>query len=252
MKNHIFHGDWLIKSLCALLVIAAPAAFAQPWVSFDDNTRYMALGDSLSAGYAAKPATQGFVFRLYRMGVVDHLNNTLFCAAAVPGAASGDVLQHQVPQVPLFFKQTGVPYRKVVTLTVGGNDLFLVDDLTDPAKVYQMLVNYAGNLSAILGSLAVMPDVKIYVGNLYDPNLPVPGSGLLIQAMNQVIAGVVQQVSAQIPGRVFLVDLHTAFQGRNGLLLIEKHGAAPDQVHPSDEGYEVMAQAFAGAMGKTR
>jgi lysophospholipase L1-like esterase len=55
-------------------------------------------------------------------------------------------------------------------------------------------------------------------------------------------------VVALFPNNVVLVDIHAAFLGRSGLLLIEKHGAAPDQIHPTDAGYLVMAQAFEDAI----
>jgi len=226
------------------------AAAAQPWVTFDGNTRYMALGDSLSAGYAAKPATQGFVFKLYQMGVIDNLNNMLFCAAAIPNATSTDVLTYQIPQVHLFFKDTGSPYRKVITLTVGGNDAFSVvkpDGTVDIAAIPAMLANYGQNLTAILGSLVSMSDdVQVYVGNLYDPKLPIAGSEVIVGLMNQVTL----QVTTAFTGRVVLVDIYSAFQGRKGLLLIEKHAAEPDQIHPTDAGYNVMAKAFADAIGR--
>lgn len=131
----------------------------------------------------------------------------------------------------------------------GGNDVLSVlnpDGTVNLPAIYPILQNYGQNLAAILGTLASMPDAKIYVGNLYDPKLPVAGSDLLIQGMNQVTAEVVQS----FPGRVVLVDLYAAFQGRSGLLLVEKHGAAPDQIHPTDSGYGVMARAFADAISR--
>ncbi len=107
------------------LLVTAPAS-AQYWTSFADNTRYMALGDSLSAGYGAHPATQGFVYQLYQSRAIDKVNNLLLCNVGVPNAMSADVLAYQVPMVPLFFAETGATYRKVITLTVGGNDLFQI------------------------------------------------------------------------------------------------------------------------------
>jgi lysophospholipase L1-like esterase len=86
----------------------------------------MALGDSLSAGYGAHPATQGFVYQLYQSGVIDNVNNMPFTNVGVPNATSSDILTFQVPQVGLFFADTGQSYRKVVTLTVGGNDLLQI------------------------------------------------------------------------------------------------------------------------------
>jgi lysophospholipase L1-like esterase len=249
MKLRIGHYSVLIGMLIVLL-LAAPAAWPQAWASFDNDTRYMALGDSLSAGYKAKPATQGFVFQLYQSGAIDNLNNLLFCAAAVPGATSNDVLNYQIPQVHLFFSDSGVSYRKVVTLTVGGNDVLSVlnpDGTVNLGAIPGMLQTYGQNLAAILGALSSMPgDVRVYVGNLYDPKLPVVGEEGIISIMNQVTA----QVVSAFPGKVVLVDIFSAFQGRSGLLLIEKHGAGAFEVHPTDVGYHVMAAAFADAIGK--
>ncbi len=247
MKTRILRSAVLGGAFGLIALTMCREASAQPWVSFDNNTRYLALGDSLSAGYGAKPVTQGFVFRLYQSGSIDNLNNLLFCAGAIPNARSSDVLNYQVPQVPRFFKNTGMPYRKVVTLTVGGNDALSVlgpyGDIDFPA-IPGMLATYGGNLYAILANLTASGDVRVFVGNLYDPKLPVPNAGLLIDAMNQVTADVVKL----FPGKAVLVDLHSAFHGRNGLLLIEKHGAAPDEIHPTDAGYGVIASAFKDAI----
>ncbi len=241
-------SHWRISTIALAIAAAIPAAWAQPWVSFDNNTRYLALGDSLSAGYAAKPATQGFVYRVYQSGAVDNLNNLLFCDAAVPNTTSAEVLHYQVPQVPFFFKETGQTYRKIVTLTVGGNDAFTVvgpGGQIDPGAVLAMLQAYAANLGTILGTLvSEFPDLRIYVGNLYDPRLPIPGEEVLVNLMNQTTAAVV----AAFPNNAVLVDIHAAFDGRSGLLLLEKHGSAPDQIHPTDAGYGVMAKAFEDAI----
>ena len=230
----------------ALSGFAATAA-AQPWTSYADNTRYLAIGDSLSAGYEAKPVTQGFVYQLYQGGVIDSLNNLLFCNMSVPGARSIDVLSHQVPQAQLFFDQTGKSYKKVVTITVGGNDALALLDPSGNINLGQvpgMIQAYGNNLAAIFGSLvAANPDVRIYVGNLYDPKLPIPGADLLIAAMNQATA----TVAGFFPANVTLVDVHTTFDGRSGLLLVERKGAGFN-IHPTDAGYRVMTNTFADAI----
>jgi lysophospholipase L1-like esterase len=224
------------------VLLTAPAAWAQYWVSFEDHTRYMALGDSLSAGYGAHPATQGFVYQLYQGGVIDNVNHTLFCNASVPNATSADVLAYQVPQVGLFFFNTDTPYRQVITLTVGGNDLLQILGGADPTGVMTQL---GGNLYAILLSLVTrFPTAQLYVANQYDPRLPVPNAGQLITAANQVIADVVEA----FPNTATVVDVFSAFEGRSGLLLVEKNGADQLQVHPTDAGYRVMAKAFADAI----
>jgi len=240
-----FRGVPLVAALMFLTL--AGAANAQTWASFDDNTRYLALGDSLSAGFEAKPVTQGFVFKLYQSGAIDSLNNLLFCAAAIPNATSADVLHYQVPQAHLFYANTGKSYRKVITLTVGGNDALSLLDAggnIDLAGVPGMIQNYANNLAVILGSLvAGFPDVQIYVGNLYDPKLPIAGADVLVAYMNQTTA----TVTGLFPANVTLVDIHSAFQGRSGLLLVEKKGVGFN-VHPTDAGYHVMSNTFASAI----
>ena len=236
------HGT-VIVVLCLGVVMTASAAYAQYWVSFADDTRYMALGDSLSAGYGAHPSTQGFVYGLYQSGVIDNVNNTLLCNIGVPNATSGDVRAYQVPQVALFFADTGIAYRQVITLTVGGNDLQQILGGADPATVLNTL---AVNLSAILGTLGGnFPLAQIYVANQYDPGLGLPGEAGLIAAANVLIA----QVVGSVPNAT-LVDVFSAFQGRSGLLLVERKGADQLQVHPTNAGYQVMQKTFADAIGK--
>ena len=84
-------------TLAALIValVAGVAAAQQP--APDDATRYLAMGDSIAAGYKAQPATQGYAFVLYQSGVFDHVSRTVFNNIATVGATSQDVLDHQVP-----------------------------------------------------------------------------------------------------------------------------------------------------------
>ncbi len=195
--------------LTALFFVLTPLAQAQPWVSFDTHTRYLAMGDSISAGYGAMPATQGFTYNLYQSGAIDNVNNTLFCVEAVPGARSQDVLFYQVPQAHLFLDDTGKPYRKVITLTVGGNDLLQVLAGADPTAV---LTAFGHNLGLILGVLhSQFPDAQIYVANYYAPELPVPGEKDFVLALNQTIALVAASLQTSA---VTVVDVFSAFQGR--------------------------------------
>jgi len=235
--------------------LAFGGAFGQsPQLLEDDATRYTVLGDSIAAGYKAQPATNGFAYRLYNMGVFDRLPHTLFCNSAVPGATSFDVLNYQVPQ-------TLIPYAlggfnpKYVVMTVGGNDLLkiLAWVATHPgytleelmAVVTQVLIDFGYNLGVILSQLTTgLPDVKIFVANLYlipELDVLVPGTGLIIQAFN----GTVSTVAGYFPSRVFVVDIYTAFEGRNGLFLVDRHGASPTEVHLTNAGHAAMARAFA-------
>lgn len=108
-----------------LLLTAVPVFPQSPQQFADDATRYMALGDSIAAGYKAMPVTNGYTFRLYQDAVFDRIPHTLFNAAAVPGATSAEVLSYQVPQAVMPFAIGGFN-PKYITLTVGGNDLLAI------------------------------------------------------------------------------------------------------------------------------
>ena len=227
---------FIILTIAICMLVPAAARAELPW-QFDTHTRYMAMGDSLTAGYGAIPATEGFVYLLYRTGVFDTVPNTLFCNAGVPGATSSDVLAYQVPQAIRDF------HPGVITLTVGGNDLVRIMDGADPAAVLHDFQNNLVQIFMALRSAPELQNTKIYVGNLY--SIPeIPASETIVPIFNQVVAGVAANFGVPV------ADVYSAFQGKNGLLLVERHGADPLQIHPTNAGYRVMAKAFEDVIPK--
>jgi lysophospholipase L1-like esterase len=254
----------LSRSSILLIVFAAClgaspsyASDRAPQIIADDATRYMALGDSLAAGYLALPVTRGYTYRLYDTESFDAVSHTLFCNAAVPGATSRDVLLHQVPQALI---GVGGFNPKYVTLTVGGNDLLsilhYIQTNPDPATVVpfatQVITQYGQNLAAILFQLRMgLPNAKVFVANQYSlPEIEarVPLAAPLIQFFNDVVA----QVIGQFPSHVYLVDVHNAFLGRKNLMLGGITGVSPFEIHPTNKGYHVMAQAFTEVIEQKR
>jgi lysophospholipase L1-like esterase len=241
-----------VAVLVLTTAIAAAPAFAQsPQQLAVDATRYMAMGDSLAAGYKAQPVTQGYAFLLYQNGVFDRMPSTLFNDIAAVGATSADVLAYQVPQALIPAARGGFQ-PEYITLSVGGNDIALLRQaaasappLVLQALVQETLLAYTQNLAAILGQLAVnLPGVKIFVANQYtvpEIEAQIPGGAQFIAAINAATAGVV----AGFPHTAYLVDVYEAFLGRTGLLLIERHGASAFEVHLTNAGHRVMADAFA-------
>jgi lysophospholipase L1-like esterase len=234
-----------------LFMAAATNAPARAQVVADDATRYMAMGDSIAAGFKAQPATNGYAFLLYQSGVFDRVPHTLFNDIAAVGATSDDVLQFQVPQALIPASRGGfVP--QFITLTVGGNDIAAIrmfvatnpDPLALQAFIAQTLASYGSHLTAILQQLVVaLPTAKIFVGNQYSvPEIEelFAGGTEVLDAFNQTTAGVV----AAFQGHAYLVDVHSAFLDRNGLLLIERRGASTFEVHLTNAGHRVMAKAF--------
>jgi lysophospholipase L1-like esterase len=212
----------------ALLFSVTVATAELPW-QFSEHTRYMVMGDSLSAGYGAIPQTQGYAYRLYQQGVFDVTNKTIFSNSSVPGATSADVLAYQVPQA-LMFKPD------VITITVGGNDLTAILGGAEPELI---LTKFGNNLFFILKQLVDETDAVVYISNLYTIS-EIPGADLVVPAFNQVVAG----VASAFGDRVYVADTYGAFEGRNGLLLIDRHGAGMFEIHPTNAGHKAMAEAF--------
>jgi lysophospholipase L1-like esterase len=244
---------WIVLFMAAASVPARAQAVA------DDATRYMAMGDSIAAGFKAQPATNGYAFLLYQDGAFDRMPHTLFNDIAAVGATSDDVLQFQVPQALIPASRGGfVP--QFITLTVGGNDIAAIrtfvatnpDPLVLQAFIARALASYRSHLMAILEQLVVaLPTAKIFVGNQYSvPELEAlfPGGADVLEAFNLRTAGVV----AAFQGHAYLVDVHAAFLDRNGLLLIERRGASAFEVHLTNAGHRAMAKAFADVIDENQ
>ena len=140
--------------LLVVLMVVGLAHADPDRYTFSNNTRYLALGDSLAAGQGALPATHGYAYLLYLKGVYDRELNTTFANAAVPGAKSSDVLAFQVPQAIRIFK----PH--VITISVGGNDLLRI--LNEGADPIVVLMEFQGNLTNILCDLRqALPQTRV-------------------------------------------------------------------------------------------
>jgi lysophospholipase L1-like esterase len=226
------------RAAVVALVVASSAAFAeQPW-TLSNNTRYLSMGDSLAAGYGAIPTTQGYAYLLYQGGTFDAITNTIFANAAVPKVTSADVFAYQVPQASIF-------EPNVITISVGGNDLLKI---LNGAPAGPTLVDFATNLTQILSVLRdELPDSRIFINNLYDiPEITanIPGALQIILEFNRIVSEVAQESGVRV------ADVFSAFEGRTGLLLIERNDADQLEVHPTNAGYRVMATAFQAAAGQ--
>ena len=202
-----------------------------PW-KFEEHTRYMVMGDSLGSGYGAIPQTQGYAYQLYQSGIVAKAPQTLFCNASVIGVTSADVLAYQIPQAYVFKPD-------VVTLTVGGNDLAKI--IEGNALPEAALAEFQNNLSNILYHLVIELRATVYISNLYVIDR-IPGAEQIIPVFNQIVAGVANGYG------VAVADIYVPFQEKRGLLVIERNGASPMEIHPTNAGHTAIAKAFTEVM----
>lgn len=232
--------DKFCRGVLIGLLFASSTVFAGNPAGLDDNLRYLSMGDSYAAGKGAIPVTSGYAYLLYHGGVFASIPNTTFANSAMPGTTSTDVLLYQVPQV-IKFK----PH--VITMSVGTNDLKRA--LGPGADIPGILTKLGQNMESILCQLrdtmaAQGIDVLIIAGNYPDyPWLSAvnPQVRVLMQQANAVLATKAQKCGARV------ADVFTAFDGKNGLFLYYREGADPNEGHPTNAGYRVMAKAFEDA-----
>lgn len=237
--------------------MAAVPAFGQ--ISFQATGAYAGLGDSVAAGTGAMPATNGYVYELYERGVFGPRQTTAFANAAVRGARSWDLRDHQVPQI---LCATMVQRPTVVTITAGANDLFGGDlDVSGIALRVAQAVNLLLNnpllptpvLDPVTGQpCPALAGVTILVSNYYSVPHPDPlvfqQLDLLLQGFAQALQLWLAQVQVPPGARLAIVDLYTPSLGRQGLVQIERRlgfsGPLAFDPHPTNLGHAFIAREF--------
>jgi len=254
-------------SFFLLLAALLMPALANAQINFPKSAYYLAMGDSISAGEGAMPVTQGAVYRLYDQGVFAAKQDLDFSNIAIRAARTWEVLNYQVPEAICL---TGYQ-ATVVTITVGANDFFreieqghfppdVAGIAMRSADIVNRLLNGASYVDPQTGQArlcAGLPNVTVLIANNYTLPHPDPTTSALLdlaaRGYAQYLQGFLSSVPVPAGSRVGIVDLYTAFEGRNGLLLIQKKngitgpGPFDFEVHPTNAGHVVIAQEFARA-----
>ena len=114
------------------------------------------------------------------------------------------------------------------------NDLTAIITGADPNLV---MYDFIQNLSQILHKLVVELGAEVYISNLYTIS-DIPGADDVIPVFNQIVVGVANSYGVPV------ADFYTEFEKQKGLLLIDRHGASPLEIHPTNAGHKAMAVAF--------
>ncbi len=188
--------------------------------------RYVAIGASDTVGIGASdPATGSWPARIASLLPP----GSAFVNVGVSGSIA---LQARTAQLPGAIAQRPT----VVSIWLAVNDM---NATIEPAS-------FANDLGAIVDGLVSGTEAKIFVGNVPDVR-PVPAYKdadkvalfRLITAYNSAIAA----IAAKHPGRVVAVDLFTG-----SAELVSTMTVSGDGFHPSDAGYQLIADRFAAAM----
>lgn len=282
---------WLIRTAALALaaglgagLAAAPASIAAAASDAGPTSAtgwYLALGDSLAAGYQpfqGEDRDGGYVGPVLSE-IRDTSPKTKLVNLACPGATSttmrqgGDRCSYeegtQLAQA-VEFLHAHAKYTRLVTLDIGANDVaHCVRSLViDYACLNAGLGAVAVNLPAIVSQLRAAggPDLQIVVLNYYNPLLAAwlagptghqlaQTSATLQSILNGLIAAAASASSAD------LADVAAAFDSLNWTLVVtDDWGTVPTNVaricawtwmcllqdiHPNDGGYAVLAGAVA-------
>lgn len=250
---------------------AAPAGTAAPGVAEDgEPLAVLALGDSVAAGVGAgTPAESGYVGRLAdRLAEERSCNRTdpsclQVVDFSVPGATTSSLVVGQLPRAvdALQGRNPDVSPRSVgvITLTVGGNDVYAPLLRACPQgtasagctqAVAERLDAAADGLEEILTELrdAAGPDTEIAVMTYYNPLPACVRAGLapLADTVLEGGEGVTRGLNDVIRERAAAADAVVVETGP--LLGPDDYVGGVDCLHPASSGHELIADAFAAAL----
>jgi lysophospholipase L1-like esterase len=212
---------------------------------------YVALGDSIAAGEGASdPATRGYTALLAERLREKSGSEPELVSLAEGGATTEDLIDEQLPAA---LEQLSGGDVALVTVTIGGNNLnviqdspaapICIEDVSDPAcPVDDILVQVEGQLDEILRALRSADEDAAMVIQIY-PNL-FSGTGHLLEPGAEAAFGLLNEVIIDAAGRhgFLTADPRAAFQGRAGELT-DINQPMPT-FHPNDAGYAEIAGAF--------
>ena len=271
-------------ALCSITALAIyVAASATTTVSAatrgddDDDGRYLALGDSVPFGYIAQA---GFEYGNADnfVGYPDYVGHALQLDPAegsCPGETTASFLSATAPDTgcrayranaPLHSTYASTQMRfataflrahrktRLVTITLGANDLFLVEaacsgDLSCvAAQLTAALANIGANMNTILSRLrATGFDRTIVVANYYSLDYTDVQRTLITQALNQTLAAAAAAHHAEVADTfsAFLAAVSNPFAAgspcRAGLVNALSGNQFQCDIHPSQSGHKLIA-----------
>jgi hypothetical protein len=258
----------LTKNVCRCLftvligVLCAPG-FSHAQVNVSSGY-HVGLGDSISAGQGALPATLSFAYLLHNGEAFGSIQEMRFSNIAIRAAQTWHVLEHQVPQAICI---TGFQ-PNVITLTVGANDFFAALPNVDVNVLSSIAFRTAEIVNRLLNGFVYpdatspgraqqcpgLPNVTVLVANNYSVPHPDPTIARTLDGFaasyDQLLRRALSSVTVPAGSRVAVVDLYSAFRGLRGALLIRNGEAATGsgslgiEVHPNNLGHLVIAREF--------
>ena len=246
----------VIVALLALALAAVACDSSSSTASIlpeGDGGVYLALGDSIAEGEnASDPERTDYVALVFDALQARYGESLRLESLAVSGHTTQDLVEQQLPRAVDFLRNGDV---RVVTLTIAGNDLYVLAENPvcptapqDPACPFDDIVaETEGRLDTILSELRNAGPETAIVIQAY-PNL-FSGSGHTFEGPAEFSFGRLNDVIEQVAARhdVIVADPRDEFEGRSA----ELTGIfdSPANFHPNDAGYQIIAAAFLEVLG---
>lgn len=194
---------------------------------------YVALGDSLAVGVTP--------YNQVDLGYADYLSSRFeqtqytvdFNKVAAPGFTSEQLKQAVLTATV----QEKIRDAEYITIDIGANDLLRV--LGTPALIPATIHNMAMNLQVILGTIDQLnPDANVYVMGYYNPfpYAPEEQQPQLLQLLNLLNQTI--QAAAIANGNEYVAMDEIIAKD------YETYLPNPNNIHLSQEGYQIVAQEF--------
>lgn len=241
----------VMVSLMLLFSLVVPSAVAAKNVKHD-TLNFVALGDSLAAGYTPTPGG-GFQLldgypeylqaRLEQSNYTTDLNNF-----AVPGFTTLNVMSQLNNNATIIAE---VQQADILTLNIGANDALPFLFLGLPDVLLQPIINNAlANTRTILNRIQALNenDVQIYVMGYYNPVLLYDQPDSFKNRFDRVAAqfnNSLEQMAEEMDNVHFVATAS----------LVEKNAdtyLTSFDIHLTQEGYEGVAKEFWKSLTKTK
>lgn len=213
---------------------------------------YVALGDSITAGYSA-PNKQGYVAMLGKM--MEPYFPTVKVSNFSQGGYTSRSLLSSIRYNPKV--RRSIRSADLITIYIGGNDLkhaYLKYLLHQNNEIYiDTLETYGFHLKQIYHAIYRINPTSLFALTLYNPFPNSTTASIWIPALNGTLA----HISTR--WRVPVIDIYSPFQHRESTLIHNyRTGTLKDfrllggnPIHPSLQGHQVIAHTLWNALGWT-
>lgn len=201
---------------------------------------YVALGDSLSVGVGKSIFAPSFVSRYWRQSEKILKLPIKLSVFAKVGYETSDLVQLLKDQ----HIKSAIKKAQIITITVGGNDLIeagrAYQTHRNKERLYKDYLTCKQNFSKIICSVHEIKGETddhyiIRIPNFYSPKMNNEHIDEWINKYNRFLTSFHNDCNIKV------IDLYDLFQASKINLL------SRDGVHPNDQGYEMMTEAFSKA-----